>query len=94
MRNGFDHAVTQVPRLVELAKQQTGATHQVVDPAKMTDDPHGRLTVDERPGLPEPVQRLTDLPELRQYPGRGSDRGRKQEDDLARSDSRDPLLNE
>ena len=55
---GFNRAIAQAPRLVEPAEQQTGATHRVVGPAAMTDDPPRRLTLEELLALPDPAQRL------------------------------------
>src|SRR6266705_2511331 len=68
-RRRFERAISQAPRLVETAEQQTGATHRVVVPAAMGEEPSRRLTLDERFTLPEPVHRLAQFVELRQRPG-------------------------
>ena len=93
-RRGFDRAVAQAPRLVEPAEQQRGSTKRVVAPADQADDSPRRLTLEELLAFPKPVQRLTRLAELRQYPGGGGDRPGKMDDDVPRPGHRDPALNQ
>ena len=61
---GLNRARAQLPRLVEPPKQQTSATHCVVAPAAMTDDPPRRLALKELLGLSHPAQRLARLADL------------------------------
>src|ERR1700730_4153098 len=89
---GFESAVGQTPRLAEPTEQQTSATQRVVGPAAIADDSPSREALEELLALTEPVQRRAPLTELRQYPGGGADRPGKQEDDVPRSDHRDPVL--
>ena len=93
-RRGFDRAVAQAPRLVEPAEQQSGATQRVVGPAAIAEESPRRLTFEELLALPEPVQRLTGLAELRQCPGRGDHGGAKQVDDVPRPQHRDPVFDQ
>src|SRR5437660_10338854 len=81
-RKGFDHASAQASRFVEPAEQQTGAAQGVVGPVVLADDSPRSLALEELLAFPEPIQGLARLVELRADPGRGSDRGRKREDDL------------
>jgi hypothetical protein len=83
-RRGFDHAVAQAPRLVEPAEQ-------VVDPSENPDDSPRRPPLEELVAFPEPVQRLTRLAELRQYPSGGADRPGKMKNDISRTGHRDPV---
>ena len=93
-RRGSTARSPRLPRLVEPAEQQTGATQRVVGPAATADDSPRRLTLEELLAFPEPVQRLARLAELRQHPGGGGDRRGKQEDDVPRPDHRDPVLDQ
>src|SRR5438105_15880971 len=81
-RTGFDHAGAQASRFVQTAEQQTGATQRVVGPVVLADDSPRGLALEELLAFPEPIQGLARLVELREAPGRGSDRGRKREDDV------------
>ena len=80
---GFNRAIAQAPRLVEPAEQQTGATYGAVGPAAMTDNSPRRLMLEELLALPNPVQRLARLADLRQRPGGGGDRPRKMDGDIS-----------
>ena len=81
-RRGFDREVGEPSRLVEAAKQQTGAPQRVVVPAELADLTPCRLTLDELLAFLEAVQRPARLAELRQHPGGGGgDRGGKLEAD-------------
>ena len=79
---GIDRLVTQAPRFVEPAEQQTGATQRVVGPGGMADDSPRRLVLNELLAFPDPVQRLARFVEQRQYPGGVGDREGKLEDDV------------
>src|SRR5207302_188739 len=91
-RKGFDHAGAQASRFVEPAEQQTGATQRVVGPVVLADDSPRGLALEELLAFPKPIQGLARLTELREDPGRGSDRGRKREDDVPRSVQHDSVF--
>src|SRR6516162_1931150 len=90
---GFDRVMTQAPRFIELAEQQTGATHRMVCPAPMTDDSSRRVTLKQLLDLPDSPQRLLRLASLRHRPGGGSDRPGKMDGDISRLEHRDPVPN-
>src|SRR4030095_3381131 len=73
-RSGFDCAVGQVPRIVELTEPETGATKRVVGPAAMAHDSPSPRPLEEPLALPDPGQRLARRAALRQCPGGGGDR--------------------
>src|SRR5260370_689454 len=60
-------------RLVGRGGKQPGGPRRAVGPAAMTDDSPRRLTLEELLALPDPVQRLARLTDLRQRPGGGGD---------------------
>src|SRR5262245_10095176 len=91
-RTGLDRAAGQAPRLVELGEKQTGAPERMVGPAAMEDDSSRRLTLEELFTLPQPVQRLARLAELRQCPGAGGNPRGKQDDDVSGSEHCDAVL--
>src|SRR5215831_20388471 len=90
---GFDRVMTEAPRFIEPAEQQTGATHRVVSPTAMTDDPPRRMTLEQLLDLPHPAQRLLRLAGLRHRPGGGGDRPGKMDGDISRLEHRNPVPN-
>jgi hypothetical protein len=90
---GVDRPVAQVPRLVEPAKQQAGATQRVVDRAAARTGSRRIEALDELLAFPEPVQRFAGLPLLRQDPGGGCE-ATKHVDDVRRPEHRDRALDQ
>ena len=89
---GFDCLVTQASRRVEPIEPQTGASERVLAPDVLDQDSFPGLTLEERLAIPDLVQRLACLPELRQCPREcGSPPGVVVE--VRRPGHRDPALN-
>src|SRR5262249_52717641 len=91
---GLNRARAQLPRLINPPKQQTSATHCVVAPAAMTDDPHRRLALEELLGLSHPAQRLAGLADLSQRPGGGGDRPGKKDGHIQAPTYTNPLFDQ
>src|SRR5262245_57877289 len=73
-RNRFGHTSAQLPRLVQPAQRETGASQrEVCSRAVSSDDTPRRLTLEEVMALLEPVQRLARLAELCKRPCGGGD---------------------
>ena len=93
-RGGFDCAVAQAPRLVELAEQQSGPTQHLVGPPDEAEVSPRPVAPGELLALAEPRQRLARVAELREGPRGGGDRGGKSEDGISRPLGRDPVLDQ
>src|SRR5262245_25000479 len=61
----FHRTIAEVPRLVQSAEQQAGATEQVVRPAAMEDDSSRHVAFEEMFAFPQPLQCLACLTALR-----------------------------
>src|SRR5262245_15159348 len=81
-RRAFECPVAQTTRLVESAKQETGATEGVVAPAELSASSPDRLTLEEMLTFLESIQHLARLTELGEDPGRGRDGVGKHDDDI------------
>src|SRR6266567_7588383 len=88
---GFDRVMTQAPRFIEPAEQQTGATHRMVCPTAMTDDPPRRVTLEQPLDLTDLGQRLVRLAGLRHRVGGGGDRPGKMDAYISRLEHRNPV---
>ena len=93
-RRGFDGVLTQVPRLVESAEQQSGAAQRMVAVAVPGDDSPRRLTLEELLALPEPGERLARLADLCKDPRGVGDRAGKVEAVVPCPECRDPWFDQ
>src|SRR5262245_32508375 len=77
-RRGFERAVAKTPCVVESAEHQPSSTQPQIAPSAKADVSTRVLTLLKLLPFPQAAQGLARLAELRQDPGGGGDRVRKQ----------------
>ena len=91
-RRRFKRTLTQALGLVEPAEHQRGATQGMIGPGLQVQDAPRLISLDELHALPEPVQCLACLAELRQNPSRVGGHGGKAEGDIPCTVRRDRVF--